>query len=94
MERKARKRLLLFTGSAHPKLAVDVAEILGIELGGVQRSVFANGEIYIRYTDSVRGADCFVIQSHTHPINFHIMEQLIMIDALPVSYTHLRAHET
>jgi ribose-phosphate pyrophosphokinase len=82
LERKARKRLLLFTGSAHPQLAVDVAEILGTELGGVQRSVFANGEIYIRYTDSVRGADCFVIQSHTHPINFHIMEQLIMIDAL------------
>jgi ribose-phosphate pyrophosphokinase len=44
--------------------------------------VFANGEIYVRPTESVRGADCFVMQSHCHPINFHIMEQLILIDAL------------
>ncbi|RPI20763.1 MAG: ribose-phosphate diphosphokinase, partial [Actinobacteria bacterium] len=45
-------------------------------------SVFANGEIYIHFAESVRGADCFVMQSHSHPVNFHIMEQLIMIDAL------------
>jgi ribose-phosphate pyrophosphokinase len=51
-------------------------------VGGVERSHFANGEIYIRFTESVRGADCFVLQSHSKPINFHIMEQLIMCDAL------------
>ncbi len=82
MELPSRKRLMLFSGSANEPLAEEVAKILGVHLGGVERSVFANGEIYIHYTESVRGADCFVIQSHTDPINFHIMEQLIMIDAL------------
>ncbi|HHC08966.1 MAG TPA: ribose-phosphate diphosphokinase [Actinobacteria bacterium] len=82
MELPSRKRLMIFSGSSNEPLAEEVAKILGVHLGGVERSVFANGEIYIHYTESVRGADCFVIQSHCHPINFHIMEQLIMIDAL------------
>jgi ribose-phosphate pyrophosphokinase len=82
MEIASRKRLMVFSGSANVGLTREVANILGTDLGGVERSVFANGEIYIHYTESVRGADCFVVQSHTHPINFHIMEQLIMIDAL------------
>ncbi|MCJ7782264.1 MAG: ribose-phosphate diphosphokinase [Acidimicrobiia bacterium] len=82
MELQSRKRLMVFSGSANEPLAEEVAHILGVELGGVERSVFANGEIYIHYTESVRGADAFVIQSHTKPINFNIMEQLIMIDAL------------
>jgi ribose-phosphate pyrophosphokinase len=82
MEISSRKRLMVFSGSANQGLAREVANILGTSLGGVERSVFANGEIYVHYTESVRGADCFVIQSHAHPINFHIMEQLIMIDAL------------
>ena len=82
MKLASAKRMMLFSGSANPALAEDVAEILGIPLGGVERSVFANGEIYVRFTESVRGADCFVMQSHSTPINFHIMEQLIMIDAL------------
>lgn len=82
MELPSRKRLMIFSGSANEPLAQEVARILGTRLGGVERSVFANGEIYIHYTESVRGADCFVIQSHSHPVNFHIMEQLIMIDAL------------
>ena len=82
MEISGRKRLMVFSGSVNEGLAREVANILGTDLGGVDRSVFANGEIYIHYTQSVRGADCFVIQSHTAPINFHMMEQLIMIDAL------------
>ncbi|GMQ85393.1 MAG: ribose-phosphate diphosphokinase [Acidimicrobiia bacterium] len=82
MELPSRKRLMVFSGSGNEPLAEEVANILGVQLGGVERSVFANGEIYVHYTESVRGADTFVIQSHTHPINFHIMEQLIMIDAL------------
>jgi ribose-phosphate pyrophosphokinase len=73
---------MVFSGSANEELAAEVAKLLDVELGGVERSTFSNGEIYIRYTESVRGADCFVIQSHSHPINQHIMEQLIMIDAL------------
>ncbi len=82
MELASRKRLMVFSGSGNEPLAEEVASILGVQLGGVERSIFANGEIYVHYTESVRGADTFVIQSHTYPINFHIMEQLIMIDAL------------
>ncbi len=82
MEAKNRKRFMLFSGSANPTLAREVANLIGVELGGVERKSFANGEISIRFTESVRGADCFVLQSHSHPINFHIMEQLIMLDAL------------
>jgi ribose-phosphate pyrophosphokinase len=78
----SRKRMMLFSGSANPPLAEEVAGLLDIPVGGVERSHFANGEIYIRFTESVRGADCFVLQSHSKPINFHIMEQLIMCDAL------------
>lgn len=82
MEAKNRKRMMLFTGSANPALAEEVADLMGVELGKVSRKVFANGEISISFQESVRGADCFVLQSHSHPINFHIMEQLIMLDAL------------
>jgi ribose-phosphate pyrophosphokinase len=82
MERPSRKRLMLFTGSANPGLAEEVATLLDVKLGRVERSRFADGEIYIRFIDSVRGADCFVIQSHSVPINEHVMEQLNMIDAL------------
>jgi len=82
MERPGRKRLMVFTGSANVELAEEVSKLLDVELGRVERSRFSNGEIYIRLIDSVRGADCFVIQSHSDPINEHIMEQLIMIDAL------------
>ena len=82
MEISSRKRLMVFSGSGNPELAEELAKLLGTSLGGIERSVFANGEIYIHYTQSVRGADCFVIQSHCPPVNFHIMEQLIMIDAL------------
>ncbi len=82
MEAKNRKRFMLFTGSANPALAEEVAELLGVELGKVTRNVFANGEISISFQESVRGADCFVLQSHSDPINFHMMEQFIMMDAL------------
>ena len=82
MEAKNQKRFMLFSGSANPPLAQEVADLLGVELGGVERKTFANGEISIRFTQSVRGADCFVLQSHSDPINHHIMEQLIMMDAL------------
>lgn len=82
MEAKNRKRMMLFTGSANPELAQEVANLIGVELGNVSRKVFANGEISISFQESVRGADCFVLQSHSDPINFHIMEQLIMMDAL------------
>ncbi|MEE8485560.1 MAG: ribose-phosphate pyrophosphokinase-like domain-containing protein, partial [Acidimicrobiia bacterium] len=70
MERPGVKRIMVFSGSANEDLAAEVAKLLNVELGGLERSKFPNGEIYIRFTESVRGADCFVIQSHSHPINF------------------------
>lgn len=75
------KRLVIVSGRAHPKLAEDIAEELDSELVPTEARTFANGEIYARYGDSIRGADVFVIQSHTSPINEWLMEQLIMIDA-------------
>ncbi len=82
MDIVSRNRMMVFTGGANEPLAEEVAEVLGVQLGNLSRSTFANGEIYVRPEESVRGADCFVMQSHSHPINEHIMEQLIAIDAL------------
>ena len=76
------KRLVFVSGRAHPELAQDVARELGTGLVPTTAYDFANGEIYVRFGESVRGADVFVLQSHTAPINQWIMEQLIMVDAL------------
>jgi ribose-phosphate pyrophosphokinase len=76
------KRLVLVSGRAHPQLAIDIADELGSELVPTDARTFANGEIYARFGDSVRGSDAFVIQSHTQPINEWLMEQLIMVDAM------------
>jgi ribose-phosphate pyrophosphokinase len=76
------KRLVLVSGRAHPALATAVARELGSELVPSTAYDFANGEIYVRFGESVRGCDAFVLQSHTAPINEWIMEQLLMVDAL------------
>ncbi|WP_114856396.1 ribose-phosphate diphosphokinase [Brachybacterium sp. YJGR34] len=76
------KRLVLASGRAHPVLAQEVAEELGVEVLPMDAWDFANGEIYVRYGESVRGTDVFVLQSHPAPINTWVMEHLIMIDAL------------
>jgi len=79
---KARKKLMLFSGRAHPELGHEIGAALGIEPTPARLSDFANGEIFVRFLESVRGCDAFVLQSHTAPINRWIMEQLIMVDAL------------
>jgi len=76
------KRLLLASGRSHPALAEAVARELGVELAKLSAYDFANGEIFVRFEESVRGTDAFVLQSHTFPINKWIMEQLLLIDAL------------
>jgi ribose-phosphate pyrophosphokinase len=76
------KRLVIVSGRAHPQLAEDIATELDSELVHTEARTFANGEIYARYDESVRGCDAFVIQSHCSPINEWLMEQLIMVDAL------------
>ncbi len=73
---------MLFSGRAHPELAEEVAQLLGTGLVPTTHRDFANSEIYVRYQESVRGSDAFVMQSHTEPINHWIMEHLIMVDAL------------
>ncbi len=76
------KRMVLVSGRAHPDLAEEISEELGVGLVPTAAYDFANGEIYVRFGESVRGCDAFVIQSHCAPINQWLMEQLIMVDAL------------
>ena len=75
------KRMQVFAGTSNPELAEGVVRHLGIELGNVKIRKFANGEIYVRYLESVRGADVFIIQSICSPVNETLMELLIMVDA-------------
>ena len=87
MEVVTKKRMMIFSGSAYPELAREVCDHLGMRLGELKRSQFANGELYARPSESVRGADVFVIQSHVSEtgglsINDHLMEQLLLVDAM------------
>ena len=76
------KTMAVFSGSAHPELAREIANALGVELGDIHLEKFANGEIYARYNDSIRGADVFLIQSVAgESVNDALMELLIMADA-------------
>src|SRR5512134_3831967 len=75
------KRLMLFSGRSNPDLAQRIAEQLDIELGTVTLKTFANGETYCRYEESVRGADMFIVQTACDPVDRHLMELLIMINA-------------
>src|SRR5438128_5994117 len=75
-------RLQVFSGSAHPALAQAIAEELGTKLGGATVTEYKNGETRVRIEESVRGADVFIVQPTCHPVNQHLMELLIMIDAI------------
>ncbi|HEV7470904.1 MAG TPA: ribose-phosphate diphosphokinase, partial [Pseudonocardia sp.] len=77
-----KKNLMLFSGRAHPELAEQVAKELDVTITPQSAYSFANGEIFVRFEESVRGCDAFVLQAHSAPINDAIMEQLIMVDAL------------
>jgi ribose-phosphate pyrophosphokinase len=77
-----RKSLMLFSGRAYPRLADEIGEYLGLAPTPTELYDFPNGEIFVRYQESVRGSDAFVVQSVTDPVNHRIMELLIMIDAL------------
>ncbi|MSV41003.1 MAG: ribose-phosphate diphosphokinase [Actinobacteria bacterium] len=81
MELVPTKRFMLFAGRGNEELAAELATELNVPLGEIVLSTFSNGEIYCRFGESVRGADLFILQSHSEPINERIMEQLIMIDA-------------
>jgi ribose-phosphate pyrophosphokinase len=77
-----RKNLMLFSGRAFPELAQEIGAVLGIEPTPTNAYDFANGEIFVRYEESVRGSDAFLVESMGQPINQWVMESLIMVDAL------------
>jgi len=79
---QVKSRLMVFSGNSNPQLGQEIAGYLGVELGKVKLAQFSNGEIYVKYLESVRGADVFLIQTMCPPINAHLMELLVMIDAL------------
>jgi len=76
IEQPGKKKMLLFSGSSNVELANKVASNLGTELSTVESKEFASGEIYIRLNESVRGADCFVLQSHSGDINKQLWNNL------------------
>jgi ribose-phosphate pyrophosphokinase len=81
LERGPQKRLMVFAGRSHPELAHNIAEKLGVELGGIELKSFANGETYCRYLESIRGADVFLVQTGSDPVDRNLMELLLMIQA-------------
>ena len=81
IERGPLKRLMVFAGRSHPELAQRMAEQLGVELGDVELGTFANDETYVRYLESIRGADVFVVQTGSEPVDRNLMELLLMIQA-------------
>ena len=81
IERGPLKRLMVFAGRSHPDLAQNIAEELGIELGGVELKTFANGETYCRYLESIRGADVFIVQTGVGEVDRNLMELVFMIQA-------------
>ncbi|AKA71348.1 MULTISPECIES: ribose-phosphate diphosphokinase [Clostridium] len=75
------KNIKIFTGTSHPELAKDIANILGLSVGSAKVSTFSDGEISVDINETVRGTDVFVVQSTNNPVNSNLMELLIMIDA-------------
>jgi ribose-phosphate pyrophosphokinase len=78
----SRKRLKLFSGNANVALAEEIAQYLGVSLGASKVTRFSDGEIQVKINESVRGADVFVIQSTSQPVNENLMELLVMVDAV------------
>lgn len=88
IDRDDSKRLMVFAGRSSQELGRRIAGRLGIDLGGVTLKTFANGEIYVRFEESVRGADVFLVQSTCRPVNDSLMELLIMINAAKLASAH------
>jgi ribose-phosphate pyrophosphokinase len=82
LEVAGRKSLVLLSGGAYPELADEIGNYIGVTVTPTTRREFANGELFIRPNDSVRGTDAFVVQAYTTPINQWVMESLILVDAL------------
>ena len=76
------QRIKLFAGSSNPELAERIADYLDLQLGKAEIGTFGDGEVMVEIHENVRGSDCFVLQSTCSPANTHVMELLIMVDAL------------
>ena len=76
------KDIKIFTANSNPMVAKRIAECLGLPLGKSEVGTFSDGEIAVSLFESVRGSDCFIVQSTCSPVNNNIMELLIMIDAM------------
>jgi ribose-phosphate pyrophosphokinase len=86
--RRPPRALMLFAGRSNPALAEAIARRLRVGLGAVELETFANGEVYCRYGESIRGADVFVVQSGSPPVNDHLLELLLMVDAARLASAH------
>jgi ribose-phosphate pyrophosphokinase len=84
----ARREPLVFSGVSNPDLAERTADRLGLRLGPVEHETFGNGETYCRFGESIRGADVFLIQSCSPPVNDHLVELLLMIQAARLASAH------
>ncbi|GBF32849.1 ribose-phosphate pyrophosphokinase [Desulfocucumis palustris] len=78
----SRKRLKIFSGNANPQLAEEIANYLGVSVGAAKVTRFSDGEIQVKINESVRGADVFIIQPTSQPVNEQLMELLVMVDAV------------
>src|SRR3954463_815962 len=81
LERGPQKRLMVFSGSSHSGLAERIAEQLGGQLGGIEVSTVPHGETEVRYCESIRGADIFIVQTGCEPVDRNVMELAMMIQA-------------
>ena len=82
------RSLMLFSGRGNPELGHKIAEKLGIQLGRVLIKTFSDGEIYVKYEESIRGADVFIVQPTCRPVNENLMELLIMVQAAKLASAH------
>jgi ribose-phosphate pyrophosphokinase len=81
LERGPQKRLMVFSGRSHTDLAERIVGQLGVELGEVELGTFPNGETYVRFDESIRGADVFLVQTGCEPVDRNVMELLFMVQA-------------
>lgn len=88
IDRDDSKRLMVFAGTSSKQLGQKIADRLGIELGDVRIERFKDGEVYVRFDESIRGADIFLVQSTSTPVNESLMELLIMINAAKLASAH------
>ncbi len=88
MNQENESRLMIFAGNANHELATRIAEILGTRLGKISVETFSDGEICVEILENVRGRDVFIIQPTSQPCNDHLMELMVMIDAMRRASVH------